>query len=656
MSLAPVDAGSDTNLEVAFALCDLEIAKGREVLAGSKQDVDFDRLESSRAIRDQRDACYVEAWNVELSSVDFSGRPLEDDLGHGQSHRANMVAGLIRDGYEGRPRDTRGEPSRRGGRLQTHFHGPIGRRQEWGSDRRSTTDAWSYNASYDRAAAGPATTSRGALGGVAAKHPWGSWGSTTKMQRVKPGAGGSSEGSTFEKVPGGTTKIEGVGANRAESRGVHANAPLQHLQPSTPQPLHQPVPKRGLPPSGPNFDKMLERATKIQGMGAYGAASRSVHGDDPLGPPTKRRDSVPDSGKPAKSRPALEPDRLTPPITPVRKATRVQQPVYHLTSPKDFMENAHKVWKSPSSPENTDGTMVQVLDSAIETPAVDSSRDGAGKATSQQVVESTLRPVEEELVPLSAGSSKGAGHNDGDYAALRSLYPHVNSDIILLNLNECDGKVEDAKASLEKRDLSLPQETADKLDLIDLFSVDPKTKTSAIVPAPNSRSDPTDLIDFGADPLPWKSYHLLDDELSSNLSTLSINPALVSRSGNIPDSSSSIKVTLIDDEPSTHSQKTSTPHVSVPLDTVSQGFKASDASKALPTPVQTQSQKASAPHVSTPPNTVSQGFKILGASKALPTPIQPQNQSAPTTSLAGSIWADGGERNSGPNYYQRRRG
>ena len=44
----------------------MEIARAREVLAGKKKDVDFDRLENSRAVRNQRDAYYVEAWNGKI--------------------------------------------------------------------------------------------------------------------------------------------------------------------------------------------------------------------------------------------------------------------------------------------------------------------------------------------------------------------------------------------------------------------------------------------------------------------------------------------------------------------------------------------------------------------------------------------------------------
>ncbi|KAI9773834.1 MAG: aconitate hydratase [Geoglossum simile] len=608
MSVAPADTGSDMDLEVAYALCDLETARAREVLAGRKQEVDFNWLERSRAVRDRRDACYVEAWNVELPSVDFSGRPLEDDLGHGQSHRANMVARLARNEYGDQSRSTRGEPSRRGGRYQTHFHGSMGRSQDGGVNR--GTMGVQNDAGFNRAtlSAGPATAQGTTPRSVAAERPPGS---TVKIRCVKPMTGEASEGPTSKTAPERAIQIVGVGTSSTGSRGARANAP--------PQPIRSPAQRYGRTSSGSRFEKMLAKVERM------GEASQNVRGNYPPAPTAS-----------------------------ANRVARVPQLPFRLASPKGFMENAQKVWRVPGGQGNTSMATAQTSDSATAAAAVGSGRPDMGKTLPHQAVED---PVEELISFEDKGRKQDThiSHDGDDYAALCSLYPHVDPDVILLYLDGCDGKVEDAKDRLGKLgSLSSVDEAAD--DLVDISNVDLKATasvTTATMPAQVSSLDLMDLIDFGPDLPRVKSSHLLDDELSSCFSALSLAPTLASRSGNIPDGNTGGKAAPIENKHGYHAPPPSSGRPLPPL-------------KPL-----TYSKWATV-HTPVPPSTVSRNTKIPVTSNAPPAPGQDQGQSIRATirasnsskatsnhpqerDLTRSIWADEGERGSGPKSYQRRR-
>jgi hypothetical protein len=476
---------------------------------------------------------------------------------------------------------------------------------------------------------------------------------TVKIRRVKSRVGEGSEWSTPETAPEKTTKIVGVETSSTRSRVARANTP--------PQPLRPPIPRRGRASDGSKFEKMLERAAKIEGRGAYGAASRNVRGNYPLslGPPTAKRDPAPDSGLSVTSRPPQTVNQQAP-TTPVKRGARVQQVPYRLASPKGFMENAQKVWRAPNGKGNADVVTAQTSGSGTATTVANSGRTDIGKTLPHQVE----GPVE-ELISLAIEDKEGGQDThvfcDGDdYAALCFLYPHVNSDIILLYLNGCDGKVEDAKARLGKLDslnlINSVDETGGELDLLDISNVDLRA-TAPTTRAQSSSLDLMDLIDLGADSPQAESSHLLDDELSSSFSTLSLAPTLASRSGNIPYGNTGGKAAPIENKHSSY------------------GGRASPASSgALLPPLQplTYSKWVSVPHIPVPPKAISQNIKIPVINHASPASVQGQGQSTRATigasndskatgnssqglNLTRSIWADAVEHDSMSKSHQRRR-
>ncbi|KAH0555762.1 hypothetical protein GP486_006295 [Trichoglossum hirsutum] len=548
------DAGGETDPDVIQALYDLEVAMGQRVLAGEKKEVDFSRLERGRVGAHPRDKAYLDAWNTPLPSVDFSGEALEDDLGYGQSHRAQMVERLRSSDYGDQSLNVRGEVL---GRV-----GWTGNR----SQGRGYTDS-GYGGGYDRRNAFEGRNDE--VGFAQAAY--------TSEARPAPDTDPASRQSVLRNDS--PTRRIGRAGHKLRSPPPRAPSPVRRATSPVRWDAHGKSAarlgggrKKGSS-GGPTFKAMIEKAAKIEGTGAYGAgkkneASKASETSLKTNSPTP----TPRDGSSAASRrtPMVPgPQDVTASIRPV---TRIQHPVGHLASPGEFMDNAHKVWPASSRHQNRDEAVASISDGAAATARPSSNEDDAGRHTPPQVTHTVACSTQKPESPTKKGKGKGEEpypSRDSDpgrsnYELLCSQFPQLNPSVVRSFLRRSNGNLEDAKADLVKlqercdpNPSSFAERTAapgsspsasnvqDEPDLIDL--VDAPTVTPTEKPTRNIMDDDS-LIVFQAEPPQPKQTHLLDDDFRVNVPIPWLRPALTSRSGNIPQSDAGDGIVTADNE------------------------------------------------------------------------------------------------------------
>jgi hypothetical protein len=244
------------------------------------------------------------------------------------------------------------------------------------------------------------------------------------------------------------------------------------------------------------------------------------------------------------------------------------------------MDNAHKVWTSPSRRGNTDEAATSASDGAA-TAVKTTSNEGHARCHTRQPARAVVRPTQELESPTAKGKGKGrepcppreSELRGSDYKQLYSQFPRVKPDVVRVFLNRSNGNLEDAKAELvklqERYDASLSslaKETAvcetnssvskvqNEPDLIDLIDAKSNAESPAITLASPTEKpmmnimDDDSLIVFQAEPSRPKLAHLLDDDFPANVPIPLLKPTLASRSGNIPQKDAGDGIITTDNE------------------------------------------------------------------------------------------------------------
>ncbi|KAH0543632.1 hypothetical protein FGG08_002070 [Glutinoglossum americanum] len=541
-------AVSETDPDVIQALYDLEVAKAQRFLAGEKKGVDFSRLERGRVVANSRDEEYLNAWNVQLPSVDFSGEALEDDLALTAKFQTEAVELIVSIEVVGkRIVVTIATPGKHFGPPLSPSSTTIGGRANRGfnlnSDGKNRDVGFAQAAQTSTFATGPSITHQNSLRGASPARRIGHMGRRLRSPARR----------THSPIRRAISPV------RQGTRGRTAVRPGDRRKGSS---------------GGLTFEERLDKALKIGGAGAYGAGAGmrkealNAQWQPPKALPKASGPApAPRSGSSATSRHSPMTSQPQPP-PPTQSATGTQQPVAHLASPGEFMVNAHKLWETCTRHGSTFDAATSSLGGVTGTAKASLNEGGAECHTSQQLAPVAARTPQEEpesLVMEGKGQGKGreTGSEESDYWSLLasnrkllcSQFPQVSLEIVKLFLNRSNGNINDARIELAEfvkprrmtpsspvEEIAMHQSrpltsiVQDEPDLIDLATVEwtmsPPRTLAALTETQTLSMDDDLLITFEEAPRRPRSAHLLDDDFHSPIPWLKPT-TLAPRNGNI---------------------------------------------------------------------------------------------------------------------------